>query len=129
MGNLKNALFDLKAEVVAGKSVDEIVASIAADYSLNPALLRRKFVESYRSEEAVRATVQATSVATAVEQHTQKMADEYKVPVEAMRVVSYNGQKYNVICRDGNILKMVRQSDGWRCQINAHKAHGMELVS
>lgn len=45
--SLAVALDDLKAALVAGEEIEPAVAEIAADNAVNPALLRRKFEESF----------------------------------------------------------------------------------
>lgn len=117
MQNLKDALSDLKAEVVNGKALADLLADIAADYSVNPALLARKFAESYGSEEALRGNAAAIGKSeaprpaylTRVAIHGRASADQvavavagmcarYNVPVSATVKVEMDGRIYTVIC-------------------------------
>lgn len=51
MAALLEAFDDLKGALRAGENADAAIAEIAEEYALNPALLRRKFVESFGSIE------------------------------------------------------------------------------
>jgi hypothetical protein len=100
--SLASALSDLRAEVVNGAAAADVVAEIAAEYGLNPVLLSRKFAESYRSEDALRATAQATdaTVCTAdrVARTVAGICKRYAVPLDATKVRSWRGKPYTYIC-------------------------------
>lgn len=103
---LTQALSELKAEVLNGAAVADVVAEIAADNGVHPALLARKFAESYTSEEAVRATAAATdpekNLATRITRKVAEVCKYYGVPVDAVKQVQWRGKTYTAICRDRN---------------------------
>lgn len=68
MTNLQDALTDLKNEAIQGRQItNELVAEVAADYSLNPQLVRRKFDESYPHPELLANTAAAADPKAALE--------------------------------------------------------------
>jgi hypothetical protein len=123
MTNLANALSDLRTEVLAGAALASVAGEIAAEYGVHPALLARKFAESYRSEDALRATATATSAPVAFEDRTarevERVCKMYRVSVENCRQVTRNGDKFTVIGQRGSRIVAVRHKDGWHCEWRA----------
>jgi len=120
--SFSDAMNELKVDVLNGKSIDEVVASIAADFSVHPNLLRTKFVESYRSEEALRETAKATSKETVISAHIARSIEEacwfYGVPQSAVKLAKVNGELCSIVCYDPNAstwrYRGVRHEDGSR---------------
>ncbi len=98
---LGDAIADLKGEVLKGETAEAAVAQVAADYGLNPALLLRKFRESFPTDEGIRATqaVLCDGLTNSLAARVAKDCKRYGVPVEATRVVTIGGRKFTVICR------------------------------
>ncbi len=129
MCNLASALADLKSEVLAGQTAAEAAAEIATEYGVNPVLLVRKFTESYRSEDALRATAQATNPVVMVAEKTARKITElcarYQVAENYVKRITYRGDTFRVICKRANTLVMVRERDGWHCNLNARAPYTM----
>lgn len=63
--SLSQALQDAHAELSQGGPALTIIESIAADYGINPALLQRKFTESYGDPETFKERLDAAATARA----------------------------------------------------------------
>lgn len=117
------AFEDLKREVREGKTVVEVVREIAADYNVNAKLLERKFFESFKDEAACRAFAMATDPeknrVEHVERQVDRMCKKWNVATEGCTRVKYRGEVFTIVGRYKNRLQMVRESDGWRCAVNA----------
>lgn len=112
---LADALSDLRGEVLAGKTAADVVDSVAADYSLNPKLVMRKFLESYGSEDALRATAAATKPKAKADELQDKIAKacaRYRVPNdEGVKLVTFEGKRYSAVCRSGSKVIGVSHDD------------------
>lgn len=105
--SLSDAMSDLKAEVMNGRSSAEVYAEIAAEYGINPQLLIRKFNESYTNDEAVRATMISVDPRVNLDARIQnsiaKACKRYDVAIENTFEREVRGQKYTLICRLTNV--------------------------
>lgn len=60
---LNDAINQVREDVLNGIEFNAAVQQAAADFSLNPALVTRKFQEKHGSADAVKAAIQAVSAA------------------------------------------------------------------
>ena len=97
--SLAEALSDLKAEVINGRNVSDVAEEIAADYALNPALLTRKFVESYGSEESVRLIEKETSPEVRIAREVARLCAKYRADPSRVEVKHHEGETYTVVCK------------------------------
>jgi hypothetical protein len=100
---LTDAMMDLKREVVAGNSAEEVAASVAADYGVNAALLLRKFRDSYKTDDGLRATVAGTTEAAVmpgkVQRELERVCRHYQVSPDGCRETTWRGKRYSVVGR------------------------------
>lgn len=126
MTNLADALADLKAEVLNGMAADDVYNDIASEYSINPALLIRKFRESYVTDAAVK----AVAVVTDPRAHLVKKINDaidvqckrYNVDRGNVHEMTIRGIRYTIICRLTNVrvrnLVGVSHQDGLCYRLN-----------
>ena len=114
--SLLNALQDLKTEVLNGKSSAELIADVAADYGLNARLLERKFVESYTSDDTIRANATQVAQSAADTGRVQAMINKicafYNVSPADCHMGTYKGTRYTIIGRRSTKLVMISHRDG-----------------
>jgi hypothetical protein len=103
---LASALADLRTEVLTGADPADLVEEIAAAYGVKPALLTRKFKESYRSAEALRATFAETDQDARTERQIKRACERYGVLRKDVFEILAGGVRFSVIGRfSGNAEK------------------------
>lgn len=115
LADLKDAITDLAAEIQKGTALNDVmIQEVAADYGLNPALLKRKFEEQYPKGVGERLPTLQENVKRKVAELTEEYVRRYKIdPSKVADFVHKNGTRYTGICRLGrNKVLSVSHKDG-----------------
>lgn len=112
-----DALQDLKDAALSGEALN--YAEVAKDYGLNPALLERKFKESYPNGVSALKS-EKEMIAEKVAETVARLCSKYGVPMSDTKVREVRGVRYTVIGRFAGSKKYhysaVSHKDGraWR---------------
>lgn len=127
--NVAQAVQALKAEILAGVDAAEAVQFVAEDEGMNPALLIRKFTESYGKAPADFSAAPTAPLPTSTDKAkaaAEAWAARYSIPVGGRAMVgkpfTQDGERYLFVVVQGGCpqwgLKAIRVKDAARRQFS-----------
>ena len=128
MTDLTDAIADLKNEAVRGNAItDELIAEVAADYSLNPVLLARKFAESYPHPELLANSAAAADPKAALEREiaaARESLNRQYVGLGQGEELYFGAEAYIVFGHVSAVRRLaIRKSDATFWHVPARRLH------